>query len=75
MTPSLTSEEARQQARAEGLTLPVADSKAGYSCVSLAKPGQPKPFQAQVTRGRGMSVSLGKYYSLNPRRALCSASG
>ena len=46
--PPLTSEEARQQAEAEGLTLLVADSKAGYFGVTLNKPGQPKPYDAKV---------------------------
>ena len=36
---------------AEGLTLRVVESMTGYFGVVLAKPGQPKPFQAQVTRG------------------------
>ena len=44
----MTSEEARQQAEAEGLTLLVADSKAGYFGVTLNKPGQPKPYDAKV---------------------------
>ena len=38
----LTSEEARQQAQAERLTLRVAESKTGYVGVSLTKPGQHK---------------------------------
>ena len=46
--PPLTSEEARQQARAEGLTLLVADNKAGYFGVNLKNPGQLKPYQARV---------------------------
>ena len=46
----LTSEEARQQAQAEGLTLRLAEKKTGYLGVSLVKPGQPKPYQAGVTR-------------------------
>ena len=46
----LTSEEARQQARAEGLVLHVADSKTGYFSVSL-DPGKPMPYRAQVRRG------------------------
>tara|TARA_B100000795_G_scaffold43983_1_gene28829 strand:- start:259 stop:375 length:117 start_codon:yes stop_codon:yes gene_type:complete len=37
------SEEARQQAQAEGLTLRQAESKTGYFGVCLAKPGQRKP--------------------------------
>ena len=49
--PPLTSEEARQQAEAEGLTLLKADNKTGYYGVYLKNPGQPKPYQAQVTRG------------------------
>ena len=56
--PPLTSEEARQQAEAEGLTLLEAVNKAGYLGVYLTKPGQPKPYKAQVWRG-GKSVSLG----------------
>ena len=40
----LTSEEARQQAQAEGLTLRVADNKTGYFGVHLANPGYPKPY-------------------------------
>ena len=56
--PPLTSEEARQQARAEGLTLLKADNKTGYFGVHLIKPGQPKPYQAKVRRG-GKKVSLG----------------
>eukprot|EP00964_Phaeocystis_antarctica_P114686 scaffold78631_cov51-Phaeocystis_antarctica.AAC.1 len=45
--PPLTSEEARQQAQAEGLTLRVADNKAGYFGVSLTNSGLPKPYKAQ----------------------------
>jgi len=37
------SDEARQQAQAEGLTLRQAESKTGYFGVCLAKPGQRKP--------------------------------
>ena len=50
----LTSEEARQQAQAEKLTLLVAKNKTGYFGVNLAKPGQPKPYQVQVWRGGKM---------------------
>ena len=57
---SLTSEEARQQAQAEGLTLRVAESKTGYFGVSLKNPGQPKPYQARVHRG-DKPVSLGMF--------------
>ena len=49
--PPLTSEEARQQAQAEGLTLRVADNKTGYFGVHLNNPGLPKPYNAQVRRG------------------------
>ena len=58
----LTSEEARQQAQAEKLTLLVAESKSGYFGVILNKPGQPKPYQVRVWRG-GKKVNL---YSLKP---------
>ena len=43
---------------------------AGYF-VSLTKPGQPKPYQAQVTRG-GKSVSLGCFATAE-EAALCGA--
>ena len=46
----LTSEEARQQAQAEGLMLVVAESTTGFSGVYLAKPGRPRPFQVVVSR-------------------------
>ena len=49
--PPLTSQEARQQAQAEELTLLVAENKTGYFGVSLDKPGQPKPYLARVWRG------------------------
>ena len=39
--PPLTSEEARQQTQAEGLTLRVADSKTGYFGV-YHQPGRPR---------------------------------
>ena len=56
----LTSTEARQQARAEGgLTLRVADNKAGYLGVTH-KPGRSKPYAAQVKRG-GNKVRLGSF--------------
>ena len=64
----LTSEEARQQAQAEELTLLVADNKAGYFGVCLAKPGNPKPYQARVRRG-GKDVSLG-YFATAEEAAL-----
>ena len=55
-------EEARQQAQAEaeGLTLLVADNKAGYFGVVLTYTGRPKPFQARVSRG-GEKVHLGSF--------------
>ena len=67
----MTSEEARQQAQAEGLTLRVAKNKAGYFGVHLNQPGQPKPYQARVTRG-GKSVQLGSFANAE-EAALCIA--
>ena len=65
----LTSEEARQQAQAEGLTLVVAST--GYFGVSL-KPSQPlKPYEAQVRRG-GKMAHLG-YFVTAEEAALCVA--
>merc|ERR1740139_1441541 len=69
--PPLTSEEALQQAQAEELALVVADSKAGYFGVRLNKPGQPKPYRAQVSRG-GKMVSLGNFATAE-EAALCVA--
>ena len=73
--PSLTSEEARQQARAEGLTLLVANSKynstTGYFGVSLKQPGKPKPYRAQVKRG-GKMVHLDSFATAE-EGALCIA--
>jgi len=69
--PPLTSKEARQQAQAEGLTLLVADNKAGYFDVNLTYPGRPKPYQARVTRG-GKQVSLGCFATAE-EAALCIA--
>ena len=70
--PPLTSEEARQQAQAEGLTLVVSESStAGYLCVHLAKPGHRKPFKAQVKRD-GKQTSLG-YFATAAEAALCVA--
>eukprot|EP00964_Phaeocystis_antarctica_P154642 scaffold123471_cov57-Phaeocystis_antarctica.AAC.2 len=69
--PPLTSEEARQQAQAEELTLLVAENKTGYFGVYLAYPGRPKPYQAQVTRG-GKSVTLGSFVTAE-EAALCVA--
>jgi hypothetical protein len=67
----LTSEEARQQAQAEDLTLLVADNKAGYFGVHLAKPGQPKPYQAKLWRG-GKDVYLSSFATAE-EAALCIA--
>ena len=67
----LTSEEARQQAQAEKLTLLVAKNSSGYFGVCLAKPGHPKPYQAQVWRG-GKAVHLGTFATAE-EAALCVA--
>jgi hypothetical protein len=67
----LTSEEARQQAQAEKLTLLVAENKAGYFGVHLIRPGQPKPYQARVKRG-GKLLHLG-YFATAEEAALCIA--
>jgi NADH:ubiquinone oxidoreductase subunit D len=67
----LTSDEARQQAQAEKLTLLVAESSSGYFGVYLTKPGRPKPYQARVTRG-GKKVSLGCFATAE-EAALCVA--
>ena len=68
---ALTSEQARQQAQAEGLTLLVADNKAGYFGVRIANPGYPRPFQARVRRG-GTKVNLGCFATAE-EAALCVA--
>ena len=67
----LTSEEVRQQAQAEGLTLLVAKNTTGYFGVNLTHPGQPKPYQVRVRRG-GKQVSLG-YFATAEEAALCVA--
>ena len=69
--PPLTSEEARQQAQAEGLTLPKAENKTGYYGVHLKSLGKSKPYQARVTRD-GKEVSLG-YFATAEEAALCVA--
>ena len=69
--PPLTSEETRQQARAEGLTLRVAKNGSGYFGVYLSNPGQPKPYQAHVWRG-GKDVHLGSFVAAE-EAALCVA--
>eukprot|EP00964_Phaeocystis_antarctica_P021482 scaffold11926_cov59-Phaeocystis_antarctica.AAC.1 len=69
--PPLTSEEARQQAQAEKLTLLVAESKTSYFGVSLPNPGKPKPYHAHVKRG-GKQVGLGSFATAE-EAALCVA--
>ena len=69
--PPLTSEEARQQAQAEGLTLRVAGNKAGYRGVGYQQTGHSKPYQAQVQRG-GKTVFLGLFVTAE-EAALCAA--
>ena len=68
--PPLTSEEARQQAQAEGLMLRVAENSAGYFGVSH-KLSKPKPYVAQVRRG-GKCVHLGSFVT-REEAALCVA--
>ena len=67
----LTSEEARQQAQAEGLTLVVAENTTGYFGVRPDRPGRPKPYQARVRRG-GKLVHLGVFATAE-EAALCVA--
>jgi hypothetical protein len=67
----LTSEEARQQAQAEKLTLRVAENSSGYFGVWLDKPGKPKPYLARVWRV-GNDVSLGSFATAE-EAALCVA--
>ena len=62
---------ARLQADAEGLTLRKADNKTGYFGVTLTHPGQPKPYEARVSRG-GKQVSLGCFATAE-EAALCVA--
>jgi hypothetical protein len=70
--PPLTSEDARQQAQAEKLTLLVAaNNNAGFFGVHLNNPGKPKPYQARVRRG-GKRASLG-YFATAEEAALCVA--
>ena len=65
----LTSEEARQQAQAEGLVLRVADNKTGYAGVHLHTTG--KPYEAKGRRG-GKQVSLGTFATAE-EAAMCVA--
>ena len=67
----MRSEEARQQAQAEELTLLRAENKTGYFGVHRTNPGCPKPYQAQVWRG-GKMVSLGSFATAE-EAALCVA--
>ena len=67
----LTSEEALQQAQAEGLVLRVGRSGTGYLGVHLTKPDYPKPYQARVRRG-GKEVHLGSFATAE-EAALCIA--
>ena len=60
-----------RQAKAERLTLPVADNGTGYFGVSLNNPGKPKPYQARVTRG-GKKWQLGNF-AIAEEAALCVA--
>ena len=66
----MRSEEARQQAQAERLTLLVADNKAGYFGVTH-QPGRPNTYMERVTRG-GKMVSLGCFATAE-EAALCVA--
>eukprot|EP00964_Phaeocystis_antarctica_P041466 scaffold23707_cov49-Phaeocystis_antarctica.AAC.1 len=69
--PPLTSEEALQQAQAEGLTLLKAKNKTGYFGVSFTHPGRRKPYQAQVWRGNKIGY-LGSFATAE-EAALCVA--
>ena len=70
--PPLTSEEARQQAQVEGLTLRVTDNTAGYFGVSRSLQASiPKPYAAQV-RQEGKTVYLGNFATAE-EAALCVA--
>ena len=66
--PPLTSEEARQQAQAEKLTLLVAESKTGYFGVAHRPSRISKPYQANVSR-RGKTLTLG-YFATAEEAAL-----
>ena len=68
----LTSQEARQQAQAEGLTLRVAESKTGYFGVKQhSRPGLLRPYEARVSC-RGREVHLGTFATAD-EAALCVA--
>ena len=70
--PPLTSEELRQQAQAEGVTLRVADNKAGYFGVYLTNSGQPKPYQAKMRGDGNKHVYFGSFATAE-EAALCIA--
>ena len=55
--PNLTAEEARAQARAEGLVLAPADNATGFKGVYQKK----NRFAAQVSQGRGQTIRLGTF--------------
>ena len=67
----MRSEEARQQARAEGLTLRVAENTTGYFGVHLHPSCKAKPYKAQVKRG-SKDVQLGSFATAE-EAALCVA--
>ena len=69
--PPLTSEEVRQQAQAEGLTLRVAKSKTGFYGVSFNPACRSKPYLTQLTRG-GKKIHLGSFATAE-EAALCVA--
>ena len=69
--PPLTSQEVRQQAQAEGLTLREAANKTGFLCVYITNASKSKPFQARVSRG-GNAMSLGTFVTAE-EAALCVA--
>ena len=66
-TAPLTSEEVRQQAQAEELSLILADNKTGYFGVHR-KRGRKRPYQARVKRA-GKEVNLG-YFATAEEAAL-----
>ena len=67
----LTSEEARQQAQAEGLTLLKANTATGYYGVNVDQSRKSKSYQALMWRG-GKQVSLGRFSNAE-QAALCVA--
>ena len=69
--PPLKSEEALQQAQAEGLTLRVAKSTTGFYGVSFNPACRSKPYLTQLTRG-GKKIHLGSFATAE-EAALCVA--